>query len=160
MPDIVVETAQSQADIGAVKGLFREHLQFISDTLNSDLTFQGTDKEFATFPAIYDTLFVAKIDDKVIGACGLKPFDEPGACELKRLFVRPAGRGHGLGRRLSDLCVETAKKAGYTKMYLDTDRVLAHANSIYEAIGFKDVPAYYDNPMGCTRYMALDLKAS
>jgi len=152
-----VSRVTNPQDVSAVKTLFREYLEFISDTLGSDLCFQGTDKEFATFPAIYDALFIAKIDGVAVGACGLKPFTEPGSCELKRLYVRPAGRGHNFGRRLSDLCLEIAKAKGYAKMYLDTDRILTHANRIYEDMGFTDVPAYYDNPMGCTRYMALGL---
>lgn len=160
MSSAIVETASSPSDISAVKDLFKEYLQFISDTLGSDLCFQGTDTEFATFPDIYDALFVAKLNHTVVGACGLKPFAETGSCELKRLYVQPDGRGHNFGRRLSDLCLETAKLYGYTKMYLDTDRSLTHANTIYEAMGFCDVPAYYDNPMGCTRYMALDLNTA
>ena len=42
-------------------------------------------------------------------------------------------------------------------MYLDTDRGLTHANKIYEGLGFIDIERYYDNPMGCSRYMALKL---
>ena len=46
---------------------------------------------------------------------------------------------------------------GYSQMFLDTDPGLTHANSVYEALGFEDIDRYYDNPMGCSRYMALKL---
>lgn len=154
---IEIGIASTPADIAEVKALFIEYLQFINDSFGSDLDFQGTEKEFATFPAIYDVLFVAKLDDVIVGACGLKSFAEAHTCELKRLYVRPVGRGYNLGQTLSKLCLQTAIKLGYAKMYLDTDPSLTHANGIYEALGFKDVPAYYDNPMAGTRYMAIDL---
>ena len=157
---ISVETAESASDIAGVRAVFEEYLHFIHKTLNNDLDFQGTDKEFATFPDIYDALFAAKIDGQVVGACGLKPFAGVGFCELKRLYVKPTGRGHNFGHALTGLCIKAAIEIGYKTMYLDTNPSLTHANHIYEAYGFVDIPAYYDNPMPGTRYMALALHSS
>ena len=156
-PDPAVGPATAPEDIAAVEGLFRLYLRFVEDFLGASLDFQGTEREFATFPATYDALFLARLDGKAVGACGVKPFD-PGRCELKRLFVRPEGRGHALGRRLTEAAIRDARGRGYTAMLLDTNPGLLHANRIYEALGFRDIPAYYPNPLGeASRYMALDL---
>ena len=148
--------AQSAADIAAVKSLFLEYLQFVQDYLGQDLAFQGTDVEFATFPDIYDALFLAKLNGQPAGAAAVKPFKGK-ICELKRLYCRPNARGLGLGQALTEHCISAARDLGYTKMYLDTDPGLIHANSIYERLGFTDIVRYYDNPLGDSRYMELDL---
>lgn len=153
---VTIEIVHLADDIAAVKAIFLEYLAFIENYLGETLDFQGTEKEFADFPKTYDALFLAKINGKPVGACGLKPF-ETDICELKRLYCRPDGRGHQLGLKLTQATITEARNQGYQKIYLDTDRGLTHANSIYEALGFKDIERYYDNPMGCSRYMALAL---
>jgi len=85
----------------------------------------------------------------------LKPF-KPGICELKRLYCKPAARGHGLGLKISQATLNKAREIGYAKIYLDTDHGLTHANAVYETLGFEDIEKYYDNPMD-SRFMALDL---
>ncbi len=153
---VTIEIAQSPDDISAVKAIFLEYMAFIETYLGESLNFQGTEKEFADFPNTYDALLLAKMNGKPVAACGLKPF-KPGICELKRLYCRPNGRGHQLGLKLTQATLKEAHKQGYKAMYLDTDRGLGHANAIYEVLGFKDIERYYDNPMGCSRYMALTL---
>lgn len=153
---VTLHTAQSSADIAAVKAIFLEYMDFIESYLGESLNFQGTEKEFADFPNTYDALFIAKVNGAPVAACGLKPF-KPGICELKRLYCRPNGRGHGLGQKLTQAAITQARKIGYSEMFLDTDPGLTHANGIYEKVGFKDIKRYYDNPMGCSRYMALTL---
>lgn len=151
-----INLAKTPQDIAAVKAIFLEYMEFIEAYLGESLGFQGTEKEFAEFPDIYDALFLAKIDGEPVAACGLKPF-KPGICELKRLYCRPAGRGHKLGRKLTEATITEARQRGYEQMYLDTDPGLTHANAVYETLGFTDIERYYDNPMGCSRYMALTL---
>lgn len=155
MSKVTIETATTPDDIEAVKQLFLEYLKFVEDYLGQGLEFQKTDEEFTTFPAFYDALYVAKIDDVPVAACGLKPF-RGSICELKRLYCQPTARGKGLGHALIKLCLDDAKNRRYTEIYLDTDHGLVHANAIYEALGFKDIERYYDNPMD-SRYMARKL---
>jgi len=154
-PQACVRIAQTEDEIAAVKTVFLDYLSFVEDFLGESLGFQGTSKEFATFPHIYDRLWLAEYQGNVVGACGIKPF-EGDICELKRLYVRPSGRGHALGRQLTQAALAGAKALGYSTMYLDTNAGLTHANAIYEALGFEDIPSYYDNPLGdSSRYMAL-----
>jgi len=155
MPDISIICVQDPEDIAAVRALFLEYLQFVERYLGQDLSFQGTDKEFADFPETYDALFLGTRGGKPVAACGLKPF-EPGICELKRLYCRPAARGLGLGLKLSEAALTEARALGYQYIYLDTDHGLIHANGIYETLGFKDIEKYYDNPMD-SRFMGLAL---
>ncbi len=153
---VTIGIARSPDDIAAVKDIFLEYLSFIEDYLGESLNFQGTEKEFSNFPDSYDALILAKINGEAVAACGLKPFKSD-ICELKRLYSRPDGRGHQLGLKLTKATIVEARKQGYKKMYLDTDRGLTHANAIYESLGFEDIERYYDNPMGCSRYMSLKI---
>jgi len=153
---ISIDTANSTEDIAAVKAIFLEYLKFIEDFLCQPLDFQGTEKEFSTFPDVYDFLLLAKLDGQAVAACGVKNH-KPGISELKRLYARPMGRGHNLGERLTLAAMGESKKRGYNEMYLDTDPGLTHANQIYEKLGFEDIPRYYENPMGCSRYMKISL---
>ncbi len=150
-----IARATSPEDIAAVKALFLDYLRFIEDYLGQSLSFQGTEAEFAGFPDRYDALWLATHDGRPVGAVGLKPF-EGDTAELKRLWVAPGARGLGFGETLCRACIEGAREAGYKRLLLDTDRGLGHANAIYEALGFRDIEKYYDNPMD-SRFMALEL---
>lgn len=153
-PRIII--AKTHQDIAQVKTIFLEYLDFIEDFLGAPLDFQNTQKEFKIFPKTYETLFLAKLDEQPVAACGIKSL-KPGICELKRLYCRPDGRGHHLGRKLTQAAITGARELGYTHMYLDTVPELEHANAIYDNLGFVDIKRYYDNPNGCTRYMSLTL---
>lgn len=153
MPHIAL--AETPAQILAVREVFLDYLRFIEAYLGQSLDFQGTEREFADFPQTYDALWLAEIDGKAVGAVGLKPFDE-GRAELKRLYVRPEGRGYGIGLALCEACSLAARAHGYETLLLDTDNGLTHANAIYERLGFRDIERYYNNPMD-SRFMALSL---
>ena len=156
MAKLTIDFARSDEDVDHVKDLFLEYLKFIEDVLGESLCFQDTEREFKDLRAMYDDMFLAKLNGKPVAACGLKRFSET-ECELKRLYCRPSGRGHGLGEKLTVKCMEEGRRQGYTRMLLDTNRDLVAANAIYEKLGFTDIEKYYENPLGCSRYMALDL---
>ncbi len=157
MARVEIIRATSPDDVAAVKMLFLDYLKFVTDYLGQDLSFQGTEKEFADFPQTYTSLFLAKRGEENLGAVGLKLL-KPKLIELKRLYVTPSGRGLGLGYKLSEKVIKDARAHGYDALYLDTDPGLIHANAVYESLGFQDVPQYYENPLGGqSRYMRLDL---
>lgn len=150
-----VRLATTSTHTASVRALFLDYLRFIERYLGQTLDFQGTEREFADFPHTYDALWLAELAGEPVGAVGLKPFDT-GRAELKRLWVAPAGRGRGVGEALCRACIAGARERGYQTLLLDTDRGLAHANAIYERLGFADITRYYDNPMD-SRFMALEL---
>jgi len=90
-------------------------------------------------------LLLATVDQKVAG-CGAYRRLDAQTCELKRLFVRPEFRGLRVGRRLAESLIETARKAGYRRMLLDTTTYLQAAQQLYAALGFRPCPLYAEIP--------------
>ncbi|OYQ24046.1 hypothetical protein CHU93_16610 [Sandarakinorhabdus cyanobacteriorum] len=76
-----------------------------------------------------------------IGMGGVRPV-RPGICEMKRVYVREAARGRGLGRQLVDRLIADARSFGYQQMFLDTAPTLTAAIALYETLGFARIPAY------------------
>ena len=76
---------------------------------------------------------------------------------MKRLYVRPACRGQGLGRRLVEEIVAAARRAGCVVMRLDTLPVMDKAHALYRSFGFRPIDPYYPNPVPGTVFMELDL---
>jgi putative acetyltransferase len=95
--------------------------------------------------------------DKAIGCVGLRPLDTESACEMKRLYVAPQGRGSGLGKALVKQVIEEAKGIGYRSIRLDTLRTMSEAQNLYKRLGFVERKPYYDTPVEGTVFFELDL---
>ena len=139
-------------DAELVRTLFREY----AGSLGVDLSFQGFDEELAALPRGYDVLLVARLDGEPAGCVGVRPL-EPGICEMKRLYVRPAARGTGLGRSLAEAAVARARALGYERMRLDTLPSMAAAQELYRSLGFAEISPYRHNPVSGTAYLELRL---
>ncbi len=138
--------ARATDDIDAVRALFREYQRF----LKVDLCFQGFAEELATLPGRYappqGRLLLAWGGEQAAGCVALRPL-ENGVCEMKRLFIRSAYRGQGLGLMLAQRIILEAIAVGYTVMRLDTLDTLERAMRIYENLGFQRCAPYYANPL-------------
>lgn len=105
--------------------------------------------------------FVAETEQGVVGCAGIAALagGDPGVCELRKMYVRPAGRGLGIGRALLDHCLRAATAHGYRRCYLETLDHMAQAQKLYEAFGFQRL----ESALGCTghdrcdRYYAKEL---
>jgi putative acetyltransferase len=96
----------------------------------------------------------------IAGCCALRPLDAvdyPNAAEMKRLYVRPAFRGLGLGRQLAEAVLDAARHVGYGCVLLDTLDDMESARALYEDLGFEAVPPYYHNPIAGSHYLKADL---
>lgn len=151
-----ITPAHFPADLNAVRAIFREY----ADSLGIDLSFQAFDTELASLPGKYappvGTILLAWRDGRVIGCVALRPLEHD-ICEMKRLYVRPEGRGQQLGRRLAQAVMHAAKEAGYTKMRLDTLPTMQTAQQLYASLGFRPISAYVFNPVEGTRFLEVDL---
>ena len=143
--------------IDDVRALFREYAQ----SLDFSLCFQSFDRELSELPGPYapphGRLILCQMDARPAACIAMKKL-EPGVCEMKRLYVRPEFRGHQLGLKLATYLIDEARRAGYARMRLDTvPGTMGHAVQLYRSLGFKEIPAYYDNPIPEALYMELDL---
>ncbi len=158
MPDVSVREALGAEDMRTVQTLFREY----ADWLGVDLCFQGFEQELQGLPGFYrrpqGCLLFAEIGDETAGIVGVRPVED-GIAEMKRLWVRAGYRGSGIGRLLAEASVSMARQGGYRAMVLDTlsDPRLDAARGIYETMGFRQIPAYYHNPLEGVLYYRLDL---
>lgn len=144
------------AEIGTVRALFREY----EASIGVDLCFQGFEAELAGLPGDYapprGTILLARSGGELAGCVALRPL-EGDDCEMKRMYVRPAFRGRGIGRALAESIVAEARRAGYRRMRLDTLATMITAIALYESLGFRRIPPYRHNPIPGAVYMELEL---
>jgi len=150
-----IEPARSAADIAAVRALFEAYAAW----LGLDLVYQGFAAELQALPDKYapprgELLLARDGDEMPVGCVGLRPLAAEGCCEMKRLYVAPAARGAGLGRALATRIIAEAARIGYREMRLDSLPVLKEATALYERMGFRPIPPYYDTPVIATLFFA------
>lgn len=153
----IADSAQSLDDI---RLLFTEY----QADIGIDLSFQGFEAELQDLPGDYAApqglLLLAHVDGTPAGCCALRPAPETdyvNACEMKRLFVRRAFRGFGLGRLLVEQTLMQATQAGYACMLLDTLSDMEAARALYQDVGFEEVAPYYHNPLPGAHYLCVQL---
>lgn len=168
MPDLPPEITLVRVEAPCAPELIaaaREILRDYANSLGFDLEFQNFDAELAELPGEYAApgglLLLAHVDGALAG-CGafraLTDVDYANACEMKRVFVRPAFRRFGLGRLLAQALLDEARRAGYSAMLLDTMNDMEAARALYATLGFEEIPPYYFNPIAGAHYLKADLK--
>lgn len=105
--------------------------------------------------------FVAVRNEVVVGGAGIGPLQDGPAdvCELKKMYLVAAARGHGVGRRLMEHCLAAARAAGYRRCYLETLEHMTDARRLYELNGFTplDAPMGNTGHCGCNGWYVRDL---
>ena len=167
--------ADTKEAVHQVAVLFREY----SEALGVDLSFQNFEKELAELPGEYappaGALLLALAEDDLSpgpsahilegiaagtaaasGCVALRKIDCD-VCEMKRLYVRTAYRGLGVGRALALAVIDSARAIGYRSMRLDTLPQMGEAQSLYGSLGFHEIPSYRYNPIPGSRFLELAL---
>ena len=146
-------------DIDTVVALFREY----AAGLDIDLSYQDFEDELESLPGAYappkGALLLAEIGGEAMGCVAVRGLHATNFCEMKRLYVRSKARGTGAGRALAEAALAEARRMRYDAMRLDTLSTMQAALSLYRALGFKEIPAYYETPIASTVFMHKDLKA-
>jgi putative acetyltransferase len=132
-------------ELDEIRVLFREYSALVTEALN----FQGFDQELAALPGDYahpgGTLLLARDAKGAAGCVALRRLDQASG-EMKRMYVREAWRGTGLGRRLALAVIGEARKRKYRRLMLDTLPKLTSAIALYRDLGFREVPPYLEAP--------------
>lgn len=159
-PEITLLCPTKLGQFDEARTILREY----AASLGIDLCFQNFDAELATLPGEYappaGQLLLAYVDGALAGCGALRALadaDYANACEMKRLYVRPAFRRFGLGRMLAQALLDEARRVGYSAMLLDTLDDMESARELYASLGFEEIPPYYFNPIAGAHYLKADL---
>jgi putative acetyltransferase len=146
----------SHPQLPALRELLLEYQRW----LGIDLCFQDFEREMAELPGAYappdGRLYAAFSGAELVGSVALRRHDVQSA-EMKRLYLRPAYQGQGLGRLLAAHIIADAKQIGYGRVLLDTLPIMQSAQAMYAKLGFRETAAYVFNPVDGVKYMALEL---
>lgn len=152
-----IREARFPQDAAAVLDIWREYVTSPSVSLE----YQDYEAEFAALPGKYaqpmGCILVAERQNRVEGCIALREVSV-GICEMKRLYVRPEARGHGLGYRLVECLIEKAKHVGYREMRLDVLAEFQQARSLYTRAGFVPADPVSFNPVPGTSFLGLELR--
>jgi GNAT superfamily N-acetyltransferase len=160
-PEIRLHCPTEPEPLDAARSILREY----AASLDIDLCFQDFEAELTGLPGEYAApsgqLLLAFVDGALAGCGALRAIadvDYANACEMKRLYVRPAFRRFGLGRILAQALLDEARRIGYSAMLLDTLDDMEAARELYASLGFEDIPPYYYNPIPGAHYLKADLE--
>ena len=158
--DVHIQIASTPEHYETARALFLEY----QAQLGIDLCFQGFADELARLPTMYGPpagrllLAAAGTDHAVLGCVGVRALaGDSRACEMKRLYVKPDGRGCGAGRALATASIGAAREMGYARMVLDTLGTMVAARALYAELGFRETTPYYSNPINDVTYLELAL---
>ncbi|HOX44539.1 MAG TPA: GNAT family N-acetyltransferase [Myxococcota bacterium] len=144
--DAVIRLAWTEADYRGARGLFEEYARH----LGFDLCFQGFATELESLSTVFGPphgcLLLLELAGEILGCVGVRRLESE-VGELKRMYLRPAVRGRGFGRRLGEEALRAARALGYRRVRLDTLARMTPAAGLYRAMGFKEIPGYRENPL-------------
>jgi len=135
-----------------VRALFWEYLQWANSMVNREFgvnfniqTMIEEDMQtLGKFLPPHGRLLLAEYDDQIAGIACLKMIGVNGS-EIKRMYVRPASRGKGIGHALVEGLLAEARKLGCLRVRLDSARFMHAAHKLYRSVGFQEIAPYEDS---------------
>jgi putative acetyltransferase len=120
------------------------------------------DRMYEAYRGKQSAYFVATEGTTLLGGAGIGSLtgsSEDDICELRKMYLLPAGRGVGLGRKLMNHCLDAAREMGYRRIYLETLDNMCHARHLFEKYGFRylEAPLGETGHYGCTTWAIRDL---
>ena len=153
----MITHARRTPDLEFIRALFLEY----EKALDFNLCFQDFERELSELPGDYappgGCLLLLWEGEAPVGCVAVRQLS-PGIGEMKRLYVKPAFRGKGFGRRLAETAAAEAFKVGHKRLRLDTVPSMQDAIALYRQMGFREIPPYRENPIPGALYLELDLK--
>lgn len=164
---ITVARAETPEDIDDVRNLVRAFVRWAMTEIakdNNPAVFEGLETELAGLPGRYGPpdggLILARMNGEPVGCVAF--FDRGAATmEVKRMFVTPTARGHGIGGKMLDRLLFEARAAGHRRGLLWTHKTMEAAQRIYRKAGFREVPLSDEFPgaaAGIDVCMAMDFQ--
>lgn len=154
----VVQEACDAADVDEVRRLVLEHAVLRAST--PGIEYMRADAQALPGPYVAPRgglwLARATADAVGVGCVALRPLTASMA-EVKRMYVDPGWRGHGIGRALLDTLIGKARACGYGRLRLGTLDDMTAAQSLYRSFGFEPIERYRPDEMIDTRFYELSL---
>lgn len=159
----LIRPATTPTDLDTVRQLcwdYRTHLSHVSP-IDAELvkTFYPTPKYTALMDGLAQAharptgiILLAEHSDKPAGCVMTHALDDTSS-EIKRLFVTPQARGHGIARKLVTACMDQARSDGFTRILLDTSVTLEPARALYANMSFTERGPYQDIPSGVLQHL-------
>ena len=168
-PVLEIRDAATPEDLDAVRALLREYTAYLATFIRPDqLSFEYRLAELENLPGDSapprGALLLARLRDEPAGCIAFGPVKlDTGAeaAELRRMWVRPELRGHGIGRQLVSVAIARARAAGHSALYLENDpETMAAAAHLYRTFGFVLTPPQRnDHTLVHATFFRLDLLA-
>jgi GNAT superfamily N-acetyltransferase len=139
----VVECSPRRPDARRCLGAyFGELAHRFEDGFDPALSISADDEELTPPAGLF---LIATLHAEPVG-CGALKFHPGAPAEIKRMWVSPAARGLGIGRRLLAELEDRARAGGVRTVRLETNRTLREAVGLYRAAGYREVAAFNDEP--------------
>jgi GNAT superfamily N-acetyltransferase len=153
---IEISRASSTEAVAAARDLIRAHIEANSQAHGAS----ETAALLAALPAPYvppaGGLWLAWDGAEASGCIALQPVSA-GVAEIKRMYVRPANRGRGIGRALVEHAIFEARALGYDRLRLGTLTTMHAAQNLYASLGFRPIAPYRAVEFGDTLFYELEI---
>jgi len=144
-----METSEHKQQL---REIFWEYLQWANRNVNEAFNvnfdiaaiLEDDMQTIAKFLPPQGRLLLGEIDEQIAGIACMKQLDDT-VCEIKRMYVRPAFRGRGLGRGLLHRLIDEARQSGYSIVRLDSARFMKAAHALYRSTGFQAIEPYKES---------------